>query len=318
MEDRKYTNEEVINKIHENYNSINEKMIAELNLTNCHDVLCGSFREKIWLEFFKNIIPKKFSLAQGVIIIDSNGERSNEVDIAVFDEQYTPYVLQYGSLKFIPIEAVVCVVECKSHSVKSESLIKWADSIDKLKSNPTGLARVIQGLAIGLTNNTQQQTRPIKIQVSLYSTKEETDTLEEKLKNSFDIVIRPKKFKNKKSKIVVEKFSMKIFNEDKTLGWWTRKLNSSKMEANEIGIYHLKEKELEKYDFKKRVEERKVYIENPLSDLKIENNEILSLTFQLNQLLMLINNPMMFPHFAYAKTFNKIIKEMEEENKTKN
>lgn len=36
-----------------------------------------------------------------------------------------------------------------------------------------------------------------------------------------------------------------------------------------------------------------------------EENTILSLTFQLNQLLMFLNNPMLFPHRAYARMFTK-------------
>ncbi|MNN95966.1 hypothetical protein D3C81_2148620 [compost metagenome] len=33
---------------------------------------------------------------------------------------------------------------------------------------------------------------------------------------------------------------------------------------------------------------------------------LLSLTFQLNQLLMLINNPLLFPHDAYVRMFNEV------------
>ncbi|MFC7561502.1 hypothetical protein ACFQY3_24870 [Paenibacillus farraposensis] len=32
----------------------------------------------------------------------------------------------------------------------------------------------------------------------------------------------------------------------------------------------------------------------------------MTLNFQLNQLLMLLNNPMLFPHFAYAKAFREL------------
>lgn len=54
-----------------------------------------------------------------------------------------------------------------------------------------------------------------------------------------------------------------------------------------------------------------------LSDLRVTNqagveNIILSLTFQLNQLLMLINNPMLFPHRAYAKCFTDILSDSDD------
>ncbi len=37
-----------------------------------------------------------------------------------------------------------------------------------------------------------------------------------------------------------------------------------------------------------------------------EKFSILTLTFQLNQLLMLINNPIQFPHLAYVEMFNSL------------
>ena len=66
--------------------------------------------------------------------------------------------------------------------------------------------------------------------------------------------------------------------------------------------------------------------ENLLQELKVpqtvnndeeEENVILSLIFQLNQLLMVINNPMLFPHHAYAKRFSDVLKKSEQ-NKGEN
>lgn len=51
--------------------------------------------------------------------------------------------------------------------------------------------------------------------------------------------------------------------------------------------------------------------EKKLSDYQIDDNPLLSLNFQLNQLLMLINNPMPFPHLSYAEMFNGKEKEGE-------
>ena len=82
----------------------------------------------------KSIVPKKFVIEQSVFIIDSKGNVSNEVDLAIFDEMYTPYVFRYGEIKFIPIEAVVAVVECKSTSMDEKLLENWINSIEQLKN----------------------------------------------------------------------------------------------------------------------------------------------------------------------------------------
>ena len=37
----------------------------------------------------------------------------------------------------------------------------------------------------------------------------------------------------------------------------------------------------------------------------VKDNNLLSFIFQLNQLLMLINNPLLFPHQSYVDLFNK-------------
>lgn len=291
-------NEKVIKQIHENYQNVNKLMVSELNLASTHGGLSGNFREEMWMKFFRNIVPKKFSLAQGVIIIDSNGNMSNEVDIAIYDEQYTPYVLQYGSLKFIPIEAVACVVECKSQSLPKDDLVKWCDKINNLKTNPTGMARMAAGHAINITTLTQKKTKPIKISVSLYSTKHENCANDEELGEYFDFLIRLKE-NTGKEEFFVHMNEKKL---NRTLGEWSQDLNGLK--SNQMEFIHLKEEEINEYKLN--------YSDNSfkgtLKDLEITENPILSLTFQLNQLLMLINNPMMFPHFAYAKTFNDIIK----------
>lgn len=60
---------------------------------------------------FKRTISQKFVIEQSVFLIDSKGNVSNGVDLAIFDEMYTPYIFRYYDLKFIPLEAMAVVVE---------------------------------------------------------------------------------------------------------------------------------------------------------------------------------------------------------------
>ena len=60
---------------------------------------------------FKRIISPKFVIEQSVFLIDSKGNVSNGVDLAIFDEMSTPYIFRYYDLKFIPLEAMAVVVE---------------------------------------------------------------------------------------------------------------------------------------------------------------------------------------------------------------
>jgi len=289
--------DDVFCRIHENYINMNKMMVEEMDIASKHNGLTGNYREEMWIKFFRSIIPRKYSLAQGVMIIDSYGNVSKEVDIAVYDEQYTPYVFQYNTLKFIPIEAVVIVIECKSTGYDKEKLICWADRIESLKTSRSGISRIVKGYAIGETNETQVNTRPIKILASIKDNKN-PNTLE-MTKNDFgdffDFIIQ------KQDNL----FQVLIKNKDRGLGWWGNKLNGVEGEGDSLPILeysNIKEPDnIEELDFDKNMK-----LKNTLKDLEVEGNPLLSLNLQLNQLLMLLNNPMMFPHFAYAKTFKQI------------
>lgn len=315
-------------KIHENYKCMNELLVAKLDISSKHDGLTGNYREEMWMDFFRDIIPRKFSMDQGVMIIDSYNNVSKEVDIAVFDKQYTPYVFQYNSLKFIPIEAVAIVIECKSKNLDEDTLIEWARVIDELKTKRSGISRIVSGYASGLTNKVQKNTRPIKILACTKTNQREysIENMKKKYGDKFDFIISKRHNGD-------TFFEVHIDNKDKTLAWWGNKLNGvedapeSQKNCN-LKIEHLSGKKEE--ESLKRKEERlkkecpelqfdeKFCLKNTLKDLEVTGNPLLSLNLQLNQLLMLINNPMLFPHFAYAKAFNKIVAEMENEKAANN
>lgn len=359
-----------------NYKYLNYMMVNQLEFMSTHRGLTGSYREKMWLSFFRSIIPQKYSLAQGVIIIDSYGNQSKEVDIAVFDEQYTPYVFQFDSIKFIPIEAVAVVISCKSGEVKKNNEICWAESIDQLRPIRAGITRTISGLSIGYTNESQIRTRPIKILATMsehfYSSTMEN--FRDRYEKYYDFVILEKKSKlqktdsNKKkygdndqleqeettknSDDILKKFEVLLSHPTWSLGAWYRALNqfSGKFEepveddstydlsiSNGVWInvkqindgllvtnikddsstgeekaVHNSEKmsdsniKLQLEQIRSNENNSYIKIKNTLEDLKIEGYPLLTLNLQLNQLLMLINNPMLFPHYAYAERFREV------------
>lgn len=307
----------VFEQIIENYSSLNQAMVREIELASIHAGTTGGYREEMWMKFFRTIIPLKYSLAQGVIIIDSRGRCSREVDIAVYDEQYTPYVFQYNALKFIPIEAVAVAIECKSQKLFREKLEGWAKSILELEPRASGIARMVSGYVTGITNTTQQRTRPILILASAWKRKSKHKSSNlEKLGDTFDFILVQQSIKGEQ-----QKFELYVKNEGKKLGWWGQQLNNmagpkeeSKKEPKEeyLNVFppNLTEGLLKnaKEEYRELKFNDDLKLENTLADLRITGNELLTLNFQLNQLLMLLNNPMLFPHFAYAKRFKEIAK----------
>lgn len=316
----------VFGSILENYNYLNKTMVEEIDIASAHGGITGNYREEMWVRFFRSIIPLKYSLAQGVIIIDSHKNRSREVDIAVYDEQYTPYVFQYNTLKFIPIEAVVVAIECKSTDWEDDKLKEWAKSIQDLEPRKTGIARMVTGYATGITNTTQQRSRPILILASnLQRTRESAiKGIEKELEEAFDFILLKKAEEGSGGS--VRRFDLRVLNEKKKLGWWGEQLNGTCLgndhlsvipvnHEGEVNLAVQQEIEREDYSELKFIKNKKDQfreLQNTLDDLKIPGNPLLTLNFQLNQLLMLLNNPMLFPHFAYAKAFQEIAQDESE------
>ena len=124
-----------LKSILKNYQQAEESIVKQLYMEHTlHGGTAGSMREDVWKGLFEMILPKKFVIEQSVFIIDSKEGISHEVDLAIVDETYTPYIFHYGRLKFIPIEAVAAVVECKSQSVPIAALEAWCKSIAALKT----------------------------------------------------------------------------------------------------------------------------------------------------------------------------------------
>ena len=298
-----------IRDIKENYLKMERELATQLNydVTN-HQLTAGSYREEIWVNFFRRIVPKKFNIARSVFIIDSNQNVSNEVDIAIYDEQYTPYIFNYGLIKFIPVEAVAAVIQCKSRKLVDKNLKEWADSIDVLKTSNDSIVRLATYIHIGKPQEEgdnkpiQTATRPIKI--LCYISTKRSKTCVSKGRDKFDIVIEAyqnsKSDKNKDkntSKEASHEGNLNITFADKDLLKILQKYN----QADKDDSLETSGKNFEK------LKERKI------GDYKVGNKTkeytLLSFIFQFNQILMMINNPMFFPHKAYVDMFNKDIQE---------
>ncbi len=187
----------------------------------------------------------------------------------------------------MPIEAVAVVVECKSKS-SGKSLESWINSINALKSSDLGIARMVSFMQYkqdkddntsDKKNVTQTSTRPLKIFCGL-----EGRSINKKLKNCFDFTILANKDNN----------SLNISHRDlESLEQWAIYLNNPNFDIK-LPVYSL-------------TEHFSVYELDKNGNKTI--NTLLTFNFQLNQLLMLINNPLLFPHLAYVNMFNKKVKE---------
>lgn len=319
--------EVVIQNIIDNYKQLEQSIVSQLKLCNdLHPGTTGSSREDVWLQLFEMIVPKKFVIEHSIFIIDSCRHVSKEVDLAIIDNNYTPYIFQFGRLKYVPIEAVAAVVECKSTSIKFQEentetgkveagMTAWCNSIEQLRTSRESIARMATGTVVNgntysekkpleenssstqtcIQTSTQTSTRPIRIFCGYNTELSDESKKRKEICKFFDFVLLAKEGDKKKINIITSNLK----SADTTA--------SNKEEATLKDWY--KELDHYKYEDKKKIIENEELGKFNLSQFRVqqegEDISLLSFNFQLNQLLMLINNPMLFPHLGYVKMFNQ-------------
>jgi hypothetical protein len=92
-----------------------EALAVRLKLSSesiTHDGVMGEVNEQHFIDVLRKYLPMRYAIAHG-IVIDSNGATSDQIDIVIFDRQYTPTLLDQQDHRFIPAEAVYGVLEVK-------------------------------------------------------------------------------------------------------------------------------------------------------------------------------------------------------------
>jgi len=97
--------------------------------TITHDGKCGDVTEKHFLETLAAYLPNRYAV-DSAIVIDSRGQTSDQMDVVIYDCQYTPCLLDQHDHKYIPAEAVYAVLEVKPEI--NAKYMKYAG--DKAKS----------------------------------------------------------------------------------------------------------------------------------------------------------------------------------------
>src|SRR5262249_53722384 len=83
---------------------------AESSIT--HSGKRGEVTERHFLDAMRRYLPRRYSV-DSAIVIDSFGHTSDQIDIVVFDQQFTPVLLDQQNHKYVPAEAVYAVLEVK-------------------------------------------------------------------------------------------------------------------------------------------------------------------------------------------------------------
>ena len=77
-----------------------------------HPSTKGNANEVVWLELLQTYLPQRYE-ATTAHVVDSRGEFSEQIDIVVFDRQYSPFIFSYEGQTIVPAESVYAVFEAK-------------------------------------------------------------------------------------------------------------------------------------------------------------------------------------------------------------
>lgn len=89
-----------------------QQKLATVRRTFAHPGTKGDASEAVWLELLQTYLPKRYSAASAHVV-DSAGAFSDQIDVVVFDRQYSPFIFSYQGQTVIPAESVYAVFEAK-------------------------------------------------------------------------------------------------------------------------------------------------------------------------------------------------------------
>ena len=89
-----------------------EQRLATARKAFAHPGTKGDASEHVWLKLLQTYLPQRYQAATAHVV-DSNGAFSEQIDVVVFDRQYSPFIFQYEGQNIIPAESIYAAFEAK-------------------------------------------------------------------------------------------------------------------------------------------------------------------------------------------------------------
>jgi hypothetical protein len=77
-----------------------------------HPLAKGLATEEGWREMLGKYLPNRYCVSKA-FVIDADGAQSQEIDLVIYDRQYSPFLFEQDGAVFIPAESVYAVFEVK-------------------------------------------------------------------------------------------------------------------------------------------------------------------------------------------------------------
>lgn len=86
-----------------------------------HPSARGEAAEENWIQLLKDHLPNRYQ-ADKAFVIDSRGDCSDQIDIVIYDRQYSPVLYNRDGQHYVPAESVYAVLEVKQALTREDIL----------------------------------------------------------------------------------------------------------------------------------------------------------------------------------------------------
>jgi len=100
-----------------------EQRLSTVREAFAHPGTKGDASESVWVELLQKYLPRRYR-ASTAHVVDSRGAFSDQIDVVIFDRQYSPFIFHFQNQTIIPAESVYAVFEAKQ--TIDAQLVKYA------------------------------------------------------------------------------------------------------------------------------------------------------------------------------------------------
>ncbi|WP_375305675.1 DUF6602 domain-containing protein [Bradyrhizobium sp. A11] len=99
---------ELLSGLHEEI----QQKLAIARKSFAHPGTKGDASEQVWLDMLQAYLPQRYQAASAHVV-DSQGNFSDQIDVVVFDRQYSPFIFKFQGQTIVPAESVYAAFEAK-------------------------------------------------------------------------------------------------------------------------------------------------------------------------------------------------------------
>jgi hypothetical protein len=96
-----------------------------------HSGTKGNASEHVWSGLLRNYLPERYQTGTGHVV-DSQGRFSDQIDVIIFDRQYSPFIFRFEGQVIVPAESVYAVFEAKQ-AIDAEQVNYAQDKVQSVR-----------------------------------------------------------------------------------------------------------------------------------------------------------------------------------------